>query len=154
MRRAGRKPVPLEDRFWSKATLNTENGCFEWIVGEKTYGKHGRIWLNGKSVSAHRKAYELIYGPIKEGMYICHLCDNKMCVNPEHLYEGTNSDNITDFFERNPNYKPFNPNTVKTSCPRGHNYDRTNGRGDRVCGICASRRLIEYKERKRLNYVS
>lgn len=57
---------------------------------------YGQIMQFGKMLAAHRVSFELHYGPIPLGMFICHSCDNPSCVNPEHLFIGTNKDNQQD----------------------------------------------------------
>lgn len=140
-----------ESEFWNRATLNEASGCFEWIrgVGSTTYG---RIMFKGKLDSPHRVAYMLTVGEISEGLYICHNCDNKLCINPMHLYAGTNRDNQLDAVERG-QHRHINPQDKKTHCPQGHIYDTTNGRGNRICSICASYQQKTYRLRKKLEAV-
>lgn len=94
----------LSTKFHSKYEINPESGCWEW-TGSRSHSGTGyglMRWLDFKLESAHRISYSLHRGPIPEKAHVLHLCDNKKCVNPDHLYLGTHSDNIKDFHTKNP----------------------------------------------------
>lgn len=79
-----------EVAFWSR-TLRGQ-GCWEW-QGLKNAKGYGELFVEKKHLKAHRVAYELLVGPIPEGLTIDHLCRNTGCVNPEHLEPVTNQEN-------------------------------------------------------------
>lgn len=90
-------------RFEEKYIPVTESGCWLWIAaskGEKS-GGHGTFVLRGKErMGAHRASWILHNGPIPEGMQVLHKCDIGSCVNPRHLFLGTQQDNIEDMVRK------------------------------------------------------
>lgn len=93
------KVTPVEERFWAKVDKSGE--CWIWIgtIWQTGYGNFGIS--KGKTIGAHRFSYELAHGKIKSSrVLVCHKCDNRRCVRPEHLFLGSHKDNTQDALKK------------------------------------------------------
>jgi hypothetical protein len=135
--------VSEQERFWAK--VQKGDGCWLWTGGKfrRGYGAFKRRGPDGRfqQQKAHRVSYEWLVGPVPDGLCVLHTCDNPPCVNPAHLFLGTNLDNSED---RRVKGRSRNGYMGQTHCKHGHplnegNYSlrrRADGGYTRACKGC------------------
>lgn len=144
----------VRERLLSKAVINWNTGCWEWTAA-KAGGGYGKISIQGRHHPAHRVAYELIEGPIPEGLELDHLCHtnsascpggpscpHRRCVNPAHLEPVTSRENSMRAAV----------NGTETHCKRGHERSEANTyllNGTKFCRACNLAAVNRYKQRRR-----
>jgi len=116
------RPIPSEndlfDRFLSRIEFRA-GGCWDWTEGLDKDG-YGRLWMRTRNVRAHRASFQFFKGVLDTNLHILHRCDNPSCVNPAHLWSGTNNDNVSDKMNKgrhrwvtHPKLTPANVNDIR-----------------------------------------
>lgn len=122
------------------------DGCWIWTGCASDTG-YGSFRYEGRMTRAHRASYSIYVSDPPKDMMVCHSCDVKLCVNPEHLFIGTSSDNVRDCVA-----KKRQMNSRKTECLKGHPFDAENTRIRgrwRTCKKCQRIRSRAYTKRVR-----
>ena len=92
-------------KYWTREMIEENcvpvpmSGCLLWCGGTMRRG-YGVLMSNGKSCSVHRFMWSIVNGPIPQGMHVLHKCDIPACVNPNHLFLGTHTDNMRDMHKK------------------------------------------------------
>lgn len=145
--------APAQINRFLRKLIKTDS-CWEWdaFVQENGYGQHS---FGRKTILAHRASYQLFKGELLPDMQIDHTCNNRKCVNPDHLEQVTASENTKRMYQRGQEPRgavDFQKN--KTHCQRGHAYNEENtywrpdrvGRGCRQCIKIASTAYLKRRE--------
>ena len=130
---------PILERFWSK--VQKTSNCWNWIGSQQGNGYgylHNGTREKRNPLRAHRFSYEIHYGDIPSGLWVLHKCDNRLCVNPKHLFLGDRTDNMRDCAAKGRVCTIGKSNL--THCIRGHEFNETNTyvrpNGHRTCKVC------------------
>src|ERR1700736_2929166 len=142
-----------EERFWNRV-YKTPN-CWFWIGVLR--GGYGVFALrHGKAIGTHKFSWQLHFGEVPKGKCVCHTCDIRQCVRPDHLYLGTVRENTLDSVSKGT--QVGNGNVFKTHCKRGHPFSVGNTMidpitGNRRCRTCVRKikKDSEYRCRERRN---
>lgn len=139
----------VSDRFWSKA-VKRPDGCWLWNGAKHSTG-YGLFWLDGSNRLANRVSYWLTHG-VWPNM-ACHTCDVRLCVNPDHIYDGDSTSNIGDMVRRGRH--GFGS---RSHCSKGHEYTdkntyivRSRGFMERQCRTCTREYRARSVGRRRSN---
>lgn len=122
----------MHSRFWAKVRKDPSTGCWEWTAATSDGYGHFAV-KKGDIRAAHRVAWEMLRGPVPDGLHIDHLCRNRACVNPDHMEPVSCRTNILR------GIGPSARHAIKTHCPQGHEYSPDNTyhyRGQRHCRAC------------------
>ncbi len=140
----------IEERFWPKVDQRGPDECWPWMayIAPDGYGRIGEGGKYGRKLGAHRVSLELALGrPLREGMDSCHTCDNRLCVNPAHLFEGTRDANVQDMMSKGRHWAQ-----KRTHCKRGHELNPentyTNTHARRGCLVCKRASGLAYYHRQ------
>lgn len=143
----------LIDRFYSKYIRLGLDDCWNWT--DAPSNGYGRFRIYNKSFGAHVIAFELANDRLVEpGMHILHSCNNKLCVNPAHLREGTRTENLLEAMRDGLVTPPSGADhyqSAKTMCPEGHPYSGDNlvyKAGRRCCRECGNQQSRDYYRRR------
>lgn len=149
-------------RFWAKVAVGTDWQCWLWQgpISSNGYGRCAmgkrRAWM-----AAHRVSWTIHYGDIPQGLFVCHHCDVPLCVNPAHLFLGTQTDNMRDAAckgrissQQRPENQPRGEGHYlrqRTHCVNGHPFDKANTywtkRGTRTCRACVRAAVADHYRR-------
>jgi hypothetical protein len=100
----------LAERFWEKVDKSAgAEGCWLWTGATYTSTGYGQITIKKRPYGAHRISYLLHFGTIPDKLFVCHHCDNPLCINPSHLFLGTHADNMRDMNSKGRNGMTLHP---------------------------------------------
>lgn len=152
-------PTPVAERFWRYVVpMMDDRGCWEW-TGALKGGSSLSYGIFGKHDRAHRVSWEINCGPIPAGLFVLHRCDNASCVNPRHLFLGTQRQNMHDMLAKGRSKTSEHLHKAvaasaeirgkSEACKNGHRFDMIRKDGIRGCRTCNREKAARHLARKR-----
>lgn len=137
-----------------RSVVDNTTGCWNY-TGCKSKSGYSRVNYNGRCINGQRALWQFLYGELPKYTHVLHHCDNRLCVNPAHLFVGTNQDNVSDKIKKGRGVNPIATlNKNKSHCKNGHEYTEDNtwyeSNGSRHCKTCNKERQKVRRLRKSL----
>jgi len=134
------------NEYFDSRVIVSKSGCWEWQKALNPNG-YGKAYFNGKLRQSHRISWILHRGKIPVGLFVLHHCDNPICVNPDHLFLGTQKDNMHDMIAKGRKNGGWH---YRTHCLKGHEYTlentHVNDKGHRYCRACGREFARKYRK--------